>query len=412
MRADALVLGAGMVGVCTALQLARRGWSVALVDRRAPGRETSYGNAGIIQREAVEPYPFPRDLPTLLKVIRKGGIDVNYHATALPHLLPSLFRYWQASAPTRYARIAQEWARLIEHCLSEHEILIHESGADALVRREGWRQGYRTEKLFREGIERAARLSNTFGIQYTVHNSVALARAEPGLLRPMAGAIHWTEPWTVRDPGALVAHYADLFVRLGGHLFEGDAATLQPHGSGWRVTTPDGPLDAQHAVIALGPWARQATRALGYRLPLFIKRGYHRHYAGELPLTRPLLDVAHGVMLVPMNAGLRITTGAEFAQHEAPPTPLQLDKAERVARELIPLGPPLEEKPWLGARPCTPDMKPVIGPAPRHANLWFHFGHAHQGFTLGPASARLLAELMCGEPPYLDPQPYSAQRFE
>jgi D-amino-acid dehydrogenase len=112
-----------------------------------------------------------------------------------------------------------------------------------------------------------------------------------------------------------------------------------------------------------------------------------------------------------MQRGLRLTTGAEFAPIDAPPTPVQLAKAEILARELIDLGQPLPEPPWLGARPCVADMLPVMGPAPRHPGLWFNFGHAHQGFTMGPVAGRLLAEMVSGEPPCVDPTPYSPRRF-
>ncbi|HET7836484.1 MAG TPA: FAD-binding oxidoreductase, partial [Variovorax sp.] len=105
------------------------------------------------------------------------------------------------------------------------------------------------------------------------------------------------------------------------------------------------------------------------------------------------------------------TTGAEFARIGAPATPVQLDKAEAAARELLDLPQPVEPEPWMGNRPCTVDMKPVIGPAPNHPGLWFNFGHAHQGFTLGPVSGRLLAEMIEGSPPLVDPAPYSAGRF-
>jgi len=168
---------------------------------------------------------------------------------------------------------------------------------------------------------------------------------------------------------------------------------------------------AAHAVIALGPWADTLTRRLGYRLPLFVKRGYHRHYACDAMPNMPMLDVERGALLAPMARGLRITTGAEFARQDAPATPVQLLRAEASARELVRLGHPVEADPWLGSRPCTADMKPILGAAPRHPGLWFNFGHAHQGFTLGPVTGRLLAELISGETPFVDPAPYLAQRF-
>ena len=417
MPTDILVLGAGMVGTCTALHLAERGHSVALVDRSAPGGETSYGNSGIIQREAVEPYAFPRDWSSLLKAAFKRGMDVNYHFGALPFLLPHLVRYWHASGPSRYPRISAEFSCLIAHSISENARLIEQAGADDLIRRTGYRAIFRTSEKFDLAASRAATLSRRYGIRHAVQSSAELAVAEPALRQPvaqsLAGAIHWLDPWTVNDPGELVARYAKLFTRIGGRFVQGDATRLRQHAGGWRVMTHEGPLEAQHAVIALGPWADTVIRPLGYRLPLFVKRGYHRHYAGPGAklLRMPLLDAERGMVLVPMSRGLRITTGAEFAKLGAPPTPVQLYKAEAAARELIDLPPAIEATPWMGNRPCTPDMLPVIGRAPRHTGLWFNFGHSHQGFTLGAVSGRLLADLLEGKTPFVEDAPYSAKRF-
>lgn len=411
MVTDVLVLGAGMVGACTAFQLVLRGHSVALIDRRAPGCETSYGNAGIIQREAVEPYAFPRDVSAVFNAALRRGMDVRYHLGALPSVMGPLARYWHASAPSRYAPIAADFSRLIAHCLSEHQTLIDASGAGALVRKEGYRLGFRSAGAFDAFAARAATLQARYGVRHALLDGPALARAEPGLRTQLAGAVHWLDPWSVSDPGELVRHYVRRFVALGGRLAEGDAATLTAVQSGWQVRTADGPLSARHAVIALGPWAKELSATLGYRLPLFVKRGYHRHYQGGPGLRLPLIDAEKGFVMAPMAQGLRLTTGAEFALLGAPATPVQLGQAEQAARELIDLHELVEAEPWLGNRPCTVDMKPVIGPAPKHAGLWFNFGHAHQGFTLGPVSGRLMAELIEGSTPFVDPAPYSAQRF-
>jgi D-amino-acid dehydrogenase len=166
-------------------------------------------------------------------------------------------------------------------------------------------------------------------------------------------------------------------------------------------------------VLALGPWAREATHRLGYRLPLFVKRGYHREYARPdgVTLNRPLLDVETGFLLAPMQRGIRLTTGAEFARLDAPANTTQVDGGEVVARQMLELGDRLDPEPWLGARPCTPDMKPIIGRAPNHSSLWFAFGHAHHGLTLGAVTGRLLGEMMSGETPFLNARPFAAERF-
>lgn len=409
--ADVIILGAGMVGVGAALHLRQRGHAVTLVDRRPPGRETSYGNAGIIQREAVEPHPFPRSMCTLARVALQRDNSVHYQWPALPRLTRVLFDYWVNSSPARHARITRAYAALIEHCLTEHQPWIEKSGADHLVQRKGYHFIFRRAATWREGVQRAERLARDYNVGFQALDAKALCEAEPGLLTGMAGGIHWTDPWSVSSPGQLVEHYARLFQGMGGTLLEGDATTLKQEAGGWSVQTVQGRVQAEHVVVALGPWSQELIATLGYRYPLFIKRGYHRHYQSSRPPQLPVLDADEGLVIVPMLQGVRITTGAEFAAFGAPPTLVQTERSRRLAGQMVELGEPVEPQPWLGSRPCTADMLPVIGPAPRHRGLWFNFGHAHQGFTLGPATGRLIADLIEGGTPYMDPTPYLPARF-
>lgn len=408
---SAIVLGAGMVGVASALHLVRRGWSVVLVDRREPGRETSYGNAGIIQSEAVRPYAMPRDLGSFIRIATGQANDVRYRVMSLPHHVGPLLRYWWHSAPARHRRITAAYAAIIAHATSEHDILIREADTGALVRRDGYRLLFRDRAALDEAVATAEVNRREYGVRFRVLSGCELARAEPVLTDDLPGAIHWLDPWTVSDPGGLIAAYAALFCRLGGTIMHGDAQGLTQTSSGWSLSTEAGRIDAEAAVVALGPWSPDLLRRFGYRFPLVRKRGYHRHYRGGRTLDLPLVDPAFGYAMAPMAAGLRLTTGAELTSPGAKPTPVQLARAEAVARQLLDLGTAVEATPWHGTRPCTPDMLPVIGSAARHRGLWLNFGHGHQGFTLGPATGRLLSELMSGEAPAVDPLPYRPDRF-
>lgn len=410
---DVAVLGAGMVGVSAALHLQARGRDVALVDRHgAAGLETSFGNAGLIERASIFPYPFPRDLRDLAVYALNLSPQAHYHLSALPTIAPWLFRYFRESSPERAMQHALAGLPLVERCLEEHEALIDLSGASDLVRRIGWIKLYRSARTFEKGIAEAERLQ-AFNLRAETLDTDALAALEPHLAR-VTGAVHLLDTASVADPGAVAQAYAALFQRRGGRFLPGDARGLQQTREGrWCVATHDGQLVARDLVVALGPWSDEIFRPLGYDIPLAVKRGYHMHYgvANGARLTHPVLDADNGYVLAPMLRGIRLTTGAEFARRDAPPTPVQLERAEPLARALFPLRERLDPRPWMGARPCLPDMLPVIGKAPRHAGLWFNFGHQHHGFTLGPASGRLLAEMMTGETPFADPAPFRADRF-
>jgi D-amino-acid dehydrogenase len=410
---DVIVLGAGVVGICIAVHLQRRGRAVALVDRRGAAEETSFGHGGLVQREGVYPYGFPREVRTLLSYALNRGAHVHYHLSALPRLVPFLWDYWRHSHPARHAQIARRYAPLIEHSVGEHDELAQAAGAQALIRHDGWIRLFRSERERDERFAEAEQWRLEFGVRSRMLDAAALRGMEPYLAPVMAGALHWTDAASVSDPGALALGYLGLLRRLGGEFLQGDARSLAPSGDGWELRVPAGPLLARHAVVALGPWSDVVVRALGYRLPMAVKRGYHMHYrpAGEARLNYPLLDSEGGFFIGPMRNGVRLTTGAEFALRDAPRTPVQLARVEPLARALFPLAERLDAEPWVGSRPCTPDMLPVVGRAPRHGNLWFAFGHAHHGFTLAAVTGRLIAELITGEAPFVDPAPYAATRF-
>lgn len=412
---DVIILGAGIVGVATGIHLLRRGRSVTLIDKNEPGRETSFGNAGIIQREGVRPHAFPRDLHTLMQVGLHLSTAARYEPLALPRLAPALLRYWWESSPEHYRKVVQSYAPLIARSIVTHADLMAEAGpeAEALVSKSGWLLAFRSDKGLRREAEKARQDHDRFGISHRVVEWPELKAMEPDLKGGLAGAIHWTDPWTVRDPGALVTQYFKLFQRLGGTFVSGAAGGLVRDRDGWSADVGGVRRGGRQAVIALGPWAPDVLDRLGYRLPLFVKRGYHMHYgtAGGAKLNQLVLDAEVGYVLAPMARGIRLTTGAEFAMRDAAPTPIQLGKAELAARELFPLGERLDPQPWKGARPCTPDMMPIIGKAPRHEGLYVGIGHAHHGFTLGPATGELLAQAMTGEATAIDIKPFGMERF-
>ncbi len=394
---EAFVLGAGMVGVATALALQERGHAVTLIDRREPGRETSFGNGGMIQCEAAEPYPFPRKLGVLLSIVLGRSNAVRWTWTAAPSNLRPVASYFLNSARARHAKIAAIYAQLTSVSTQDHAPLIEASNAANLIQRSGYRVAFRSARTFDTAAEGARRMKQLYGVRSAILSADALASQEPGLLRRLAGAVHWLDTWSCSDPGLLVSRYAGLFTSRGGRICTGDALTLTRKGHTWTVTTDDGPVSAATAVVALGPWSATLLARFGVEVPLFRKRGYHQHYDVANGPTTPLLDADNAAFCAPMRQGLRIATGAELTRPGAQPSPVQLRRAEASVAELFALGAPRPGEPWFGDRPCLPDMLPVLGPVPSLPGLWTNFGHAHQGFTMGPTTGRLLADLIDGE---------------
>jgi D-amino-acid dehydrogenase len=410
---DVVVLGAGIVGTSTALQLARRGLAVALIDRRNPGEATSFGNAGIIENKTIFPPVFPKNMRALLRVALKRAPEANYHFSCLPQIAPWLLAFRAASHPKRLEETARVMRPLFARAVHDHEVLLADAQASPLLRKNGWLKLYRTDQGF-AGLARELELAREFGLPFRVLDTAGAQELEPNLAPVFRHAVFWDGTASVTNPLAVTKAYAARLTEIGGVFINAEARTLHRAGTNWRVDTTHGPLDARGAVVALGPFTPDVLDPLGLRLPLAVKRGYHRQFraAGNAGLVRPVLDAEMGYCLAPMQDGIRLTTGVEFAPRDAAPTPVQLGRVMPAARNLFPLDQPIDTAAWMGCRPCFPDSRPVIGRAPGHPGLWLAYGHAHWGLTLGPTTGELLADMISGVPPFTDPAPYGAERFK
>lgn len=411
-KSEVTVLGAGMVGVSVAAHLQKRGISTTLIDRRGAGEETSYGNAGQIESSRMLPIAFPHSLRELARHALGLAPESNFHWSAMPGLAPFLLRYWAASSDKRLDAAARTLRPMLAASLQEHEALLAETGRPELIRRSGWLKIFRTDAGLKATAGDRA-LADEYGVPYKIMSRDEAITLEPHLRPRFKHGLYWPGTGSSPNPGALTKAYAALFEKRGGVFMKGDARTLHAYGDGFRVETEGGPVDSRWAVIALGPWSMEVASRFGVRVPFAFKRGYHMHYApeGAAWLSRAVLDIEGGFLLAPMEQGIRLTTGVEFAQRDAPPTPVQLERTLPDARRLFPLGPARDAKPWVGSRPTVADSLPVIGPARDYPKLILAFGHAHLGFTLGPPTGRMVADIIEGRKPAFDPAPFRADRF-
>ncbi|NKL39044.1 FAD-dependent oxidoreductase [Rhizobium leguminosarum bv. viciae] len=395
---ETLVVGAGMVGVCTALELQSRGHKVTLVDRTEPGTETSYGNAGIIMADMAEPFAMPRDWSTLLTFALGQSNDVKWSARGLLKLAPHLVRYFQNSSQARHAQISNVNAQLALHATDDHAPLIQASGSGSLISKDGFCEVYRDGRAFEAASKDTERLMSTYGVRARILEGKVFHAEEPAFLTTPEGAVHWQNCWSCNDPGGLTAAYSQLFSKRGGSILTGDAKTLKESSRCWQIETTSHSVIAEHVVIALGPWSAEFLTGFDYRVPMIPKRGYHMHFSAPRQPKRPFLDTQNGVLVSAMKKGLRLTSGVELVPQDAAANDVQLRHGVAGVKQLVELGERVSEPLWFGARPCMPDMLPMVGAAPRRKNMWFNFGHGHQGFTLGPTTARVLADAMDGMP--------------
>jgi D-amino-acid dehydrogenase len=397
MKQSVFVLGAGMVGISCALELQRRGYPVTLIDRRGPGEETSSGNAGVLSYSNVTPIASPELLGRLHHLIFNRDADLLLHYPHLPSLIPWLVRFLSRCRRKIFLTDGDAMSVLTLASIEVHKQWIAEASAQHLLNQGGGLKLYRDRRTFMRGqLERE--LLQRCGIKHTLLEADQIYDYEPDLKRIFVQAVLIDETVSIRNPEKLCKAYAQMFIEAGGQVRRAEIKSLRPANGAWELTTGQGTETVARLVVCMGAWTPELIGQLGYSNPLAIERGYHTILApaDDASLSRPIFDVDGSYVMSSMDMGLRVTTGSNLVHHEIAPDPRQVIQVMPRVREAFPIDKVLLREPWMGRRPTAPDSLPIIGPAPRHENLWLAFGHSHMGFTMGPITGQLIANDISG----------------
>ena len=215
------------------------------------------------------------------------------------------------------------------------------------------------------------------------------------------------------SPADLSDAYVRLFQAAGGVVEKTKVTALSQHKGVWSVQCRAQKFTADDVVLAAGAWSAEMASWLGYKIPMAWERGYHLHLKpGDGPaLRRPIHDIEAGFVMSPMDQGMRVTSGVELTDRDAPPNYRQINYSAKMARQAYNMKERVDQTPWMGRRPTLIDSLPMIGAAPRHDGLWFNFGHQHLGLSLAPGSAQLLKTLIENLPPPTTAAAFSPIRF-
>lgn len=398
---EVIVLGAGMVGVCSALALQKKGYKVTLLDRKAPGGETSFGNAGIITPSSLIPFNNPRLFKQLPKFLMQQSDGFSYSARYVLAELPSMLKFlYYARASSTQLRIKQLYA-LIERSLYLHRQLQSKDPDSASLRQSGWLKLYRSKAAFQKA-QLELDIYQQYGIATKTFSSDQLQQETACLNNVYYKGVDIQQALSVANPGLLVKHYFQQFIAVGGEFLAGDVRAIIPRDEQWQLTlSDDDRLLCRRLIIAAGPWSKQLLDSVGIKLPMIFERGAHReyHYPADIQnqqrLDRPIHDVEACFVATPIVNGLRLCCGVELNQRQAQYSDKQIEAAQRSAREAFYVRDQYTSQ-WQGARPTMPDSLPVIGES-KHCGLWLNTGHQHIGFSTGLGCAEILANKFSGE---------------
>lgn len=410
-QADIVVVGAGTIGVACALQLARQGRQVVVVDAQAPGMGASYGNAGHLATEQVFPIAdlsILKRLPAML-LDPMGPLRLDW--TYLPRALPWFIRLLLNLRPTRYQRTVAGLRALNEGSLGAWQRLLQSIGQTHLLREDG------SLLVFERAESRAAldalqhRMTQQ-GVAVDFWNGDAVRTAAPQLSDAIQGGLFFPATGHFLDPYTVVGELVSAAKAEGVQFLQQRVLDGRLEGSGVSLMTDQGVLTAQHVLIACGAHSAKLTAALtGKQVPLDTERGYHLmlpHEQQRLPFAVTSLE--RKFIMTPMTGGLRLAGTVEFAGLDRPANMQRAWQLHRLSKGLFRHDlSDSEATPWMGFRPSLPDSLPIIDRV-CEGKVLLAFGHQHLGLTQAAVTAEWVGQLVAGERvPEL--QPYRLERF-
>jgi D-amino-acid dehydrogenase len=414
LQADWVVVGAGIVGLATALRLREQGGDVLLIDRDAVAAQASRCNAGALAYSDILPLASPgiiRQAPRwLLDPLGPLSIPPRYAW----QIAPWLWRFWRASQPQQLAASTKAQAALMRLSAQAMPRLLQTVGAQALLHSDGNLHLYESQAEWQVSLP-GWQLRAEHGIDFEhLQSAAAIAAWQPGLSSAFVAATFVPGWQRIDDPLLLCQQLATEFVQRGGRLRRGHVQALMPGLAGVALRLADGrQVQAQGVVVAAGAWSHQLASTLGQQVPLETERGYNTTLPpGAFALRRQLTFGGHGFVVTAIAGGVRVGGAVELGGLKTPPNFRRALNMLNKARRFLPGLKTEGGTQWMGFRPSLPDSLPVIGPAPGQPRVLYAFGHGHLGLTQSAATAELIAALVQGPVSDFDLAPFSAARFE
>lgn len=409
--AEVIVIGAGVIGLSTALMAQARGLSVTVVDREGPAAGASAGNAGAFAFTDI----LPLASPGILRKAPKWLLDPLGPLSVPPayalQIAPWLFRFWRACSPRAVAASTAAQTALMDLSRAELEPFLAATGTLGMLRKDGNLQVYESDAEFRVSLP-GWQAREAHGIDFQHMTGGEMEGLQPGLAPRFIKGTFTPGWWSIADPKDYVLALAERFRAQGGTILQAEVTGLQLQETGVYIRTTGEPLRADKVVLAAGAFSHRIAATLGERIPLETERGYNTTLPpGALDLRCQVTFGGHGFVVTRLSTGIRVGGAVELGGLSLPPNYKRSEAMLRKAKAFLPGLKTEGGTQWMGFRPSLPDSLPAIGRAKASPHVLYAFGHGHLGLTQSAGTGRLVAELLTGASPAIDLTPFSPQRF-
>ncbi len=407
-----VIVGAGIVGVSTALWLQRAGRPVVIVDREGPAAGASQGNAGVLAAASVVPVTTPGLIGKAPGMLWSKNQPLFLKYRYLPKLAPWLVKYLSHCNPEQVKRIAAALGPLTADSLIQHRALSEGTDAASFVSEDEYVFAYNSKAHY-QADQFGWDLRRDNGFEWVEQSGADYASVDPVFGDRIGFVARCLNHGRISDPGQYVRTLASHAEKNGARLVKGSVNALDiENGIVKEVRVEGQSIPCAGAVVSTGVWSGPLAKQLGVQVPLESERGYHLEFwePSEVPVHPTMLATCKAVA-TPMEGRLRIAGAVEFGGTVAPASVRPLELLRENIERMLPNMKYTKVTEWMGHRPAPADSIPIIGAAPGVSNAWLAFGHHHVGLTTGPKTGRLIAQLITGEPTAVDLMPYNPSRF-
>ena len=407
-----VIIGSGIVGICTAVELINRGFSVTVIDPNEPGSQTSYGNAGVLTDTSLMIINNPQLLRSLYSLIFKRKTSFRYSKLFVFSRISWVINFLMFSKTKHMELAAKALRELQVLSLKTHKKLIKKTKSSNNVEAPGWLKVFKTPLSFEKYAFELDILDKNKA-EYTLLNTAEIKKQFPDLQIEYYKGVLFKNSLRVKSPIELSKNYFKNFIKSGGNFYKEICKDIKYINGNWTVILDKNKKIFDEVVICTGPWSKDFLSNLGYKIPLAWERGYHHHFSTkkDIDLSPAIHDVDGGFVYSCNKNEIRVTSGVELNFREAVSNEEQINEVVKKLKIILPLKNKLTKTPWLGSRPTIPDSLPMIGKAPKHKNLWFNFGHNHIGLSTSAGSGVILADMIENKKTSINVDPFLPERL-
>jgi D-amino-acid dehydrogenase len=409
-KTEITIIGAGIVGLSSAINLVKRGSKVTLIEKDLKGQPASYGNASWLSSPSITPVLMPGMFKKIPKMWLSKDGPLFLRFPGVLKMIPFLIKYLSYTKKEKVEHISKNLAFLLKDSIGEHRELVKGSKAERWIEDSPFLFIYKNKTDF-ENDSYTWSLRKKYGFELIEVQKEELNRIFPGLSQEYTFAIKIENQGYISNSQNYLDDLIDYYKSLGGEIIENEVLDINPSGDNFIIKLKNSDLFTEKVLISSGVYSGDFVKKFNVKVPIESERGYHLElFDTNIRINHPIMNGYLKLAITPRPTGIRFAGLVEFGSLNSKPNPKAFELLMRNAQSMFPGITFKRKMEWSGHRPSTVDSLPVIGASERSNNLFFAYGHHHIGLTAGPKTGKMIAKQILRDNDQFDLEAFNPHR--